>query len=167
MGYRAQRRRQQHHRGGRGRALVIGILVIATLVVGFWWFLGRGDGAPAGDFVSVEKRFVAAAAAVHETPNVVHRFRELDEFNAALDAQAFVMQQSLEEFNRIAAEEEGDAATIAHSAAAASEEALREVSSFRDAIVTTNDLADAQDALERLDAIVVELDAKVKQWRRL
>lgn len=141
--------------------------MIATIAAGAWWFVGRGDSAPGVDFASVEQRFASAAAAVHETPLVVQRFRELDQFNAALDEQAFVMQRSLEEFDRIASEEEGSAAAIARDALVTGQKALRAVSSFRDAIVTTFDLTDAQDALERLDAVVVDLDAKVEQWQQL
>jgi len=166
-GHRAQRRHHQHDRQSPTRLLLVGALVVGTVVVGAWWFLGRGPGSPGSDFVSVERRFATAAAAVHSTPQVVQRFRELQDFNDALDAQAIVMEQSLEEFDRIASEEEGDAADIAHNSVSTAKRALRAVSAFRDAIVTTNDLADAQDALSRLDAAVDDLDAKAARWKRL
>jgi hypothetical protein len=161
-------RRDRRHRAHPVRLFLIGFLAIATIGVGAWWLLGRdSSSSTATDFTSVETRFAAAAAAVHETPGVAQRFRELERFNAALDAQAVVMQQSLAEFDRIAHEEEGDAADIARDATVSSQRALRAVSAFRDAIVTTFDLTDAQKALDRIDAAVVELDASLKRWQQL
>jgi hypothetical protein len=41
------------------------------------------------------------------------------------------------------------------------------VSEFRDAIVTTNNLADAHDALGVLERVVDQLEANAKRWRQL
>ena len=146
---------------------MIAALVVVTIAAGAWYLLGRGDGGPSNDYVSVEKRFATAAWAVHFTPLVVQQFGQLHDFNNALDAQALVMEQSIAEFDRIAHSEEGAAADIARSSVKTGQQALRAVSAFRDAIVTTSNLAVAQDALDRIDRAARELDVKRKQWRQL
>jgi hypothetical protein len=143
-------------------------LVAITGAVGAWYFLGRASGEEsAGGYLSVEKRYATAAWAVHYTPLVVQQYSELDTFNSALDSHALVMEQSLAQFDRIAKSEEGDAAAIARQSVNLGEEGLRAVSEFRDAIVTTNDLADAHDALGVLERIVDQLEANAKRWRQL
>ena len=136
---------------------------------GAWFLIGRasGDGGEPGGFVDVEQRYASAAWAVHYTPLVVRQFSELDTFNAALDEQALVMERSLAEFDRIARTEEGDAASIARQSVNLAEEGLRAVSDFRDAIVTTNDLAGAHDAVAVLERVVDQLEANAKQWKSL
>jgi len=167
-GHRAPRHRHSHqHRRGPFRLLVVGGLVVATLGAGAWYFLGRSTAEPSQDFFSIEQRFAGAAWSVHFTPRVIQQFRQLHAFNEALDAQALVMEQSIAEFDRLAHTEEGEAADIARASVQTGQDALRAVSDFRDAIVTTNDLTDAQDALDRMDRAVDELDANVKQWNQL
>jgi hypothetical protein len=147
--------------------LVVALLV-ATVGAAGWYLLGRGGaGDAADDYVSVEKRFATAAWAIHFTPLVVQQFGQLHDFNDALDAQALVMERSIAEFDRMAHSEEGTAANIARSSVKTGEEALRAVSAFRDAIVTTGNLTAAQDALDRIDRAAHELDTKRKQWKQL
>lgn len=164
-------RRRSHHRtqGPSLRIALVATLVVVTIAAGGWYALGRGGGGEtmANDYPDVERRFATAAWAVHFTPLVVQQFRQLRDFNSALDAQALVMEQTLAEFDQIAKSEDGTAAEIARDSVKTAERALRAVSDFRDAIVTTNDLADAQEALDRIDAAARELDGKVKQWKQL
>jgi hypothetical protein len=143
------------------------VLVVATLLVAGWWFMGRGTGAPGQDFASVEQRFVTAARAIPATTAVVQRFLDLDEFNAQVDAQAFVLQTSMAEFTTIAEEEDGEASDLARDAVTNGERALRAITRFRAAITTSNDLVDAQRALDDLGAEVDDLEAKVKKWNNL
>jgi hypothetical protein len=147
--------------------LVVASLVLVTVGVGAWYLFGRGDSAQAGDYVSSERRFATAAAMIHFTPQVVQQFDELQEFNDAVDAQANVMEQSLAEFDRMTRDEEGEPAAIALDSVHLAEDSLRAVADFRDAIVTTNDLSDAQAALHRLEAAVAKLDAHAKEWKNL
>jgi hypothetical protein len=147
---------------------IVAALVIITCAVGAWYLFGRGGGeSTTNDYTSVERRFAMAAWAVHFTPLVVHQYRQLDDFNAALDAQALVMEQVIDQFNVIALSEEGTARAIARSSVKTAQGALRAVSDFRDAIVTTNDLTDAQDALDRIDRAAKALEAKARQWKQL
>ena len=97
----------------------------------------------------------------------MQQFDELRDFNNAVDAQALVMEQSLTDFDRLAREEEGVGARIARDSVRLAEDSLHAVSDFRDAIVTTNDLADAQAALQRLERAVEQLDAHAKEWKQL
>jgi len=160
-----QHRRQRHH--SRGRPIIVGILLVATLVAAGWWFMGRGSTAPGKDFASVEHRFVTAARAIPATTGVVTRFLDLDEFNAEVDAQATVMQVSMAEFAAIAEAEDGEASELARGAVIDGERALRAITRFRGAITTSNDLVDAQKALEDLGEEVDDLEAKVAQWNNL
>jgi hypothetical protein len=162
-------RRPRQHRAVPTRLLAVSALVALTLGAGAWYLLGRSsaDAGEAGGYVEVEQRYATAAWAVHYTPLVVRQFSELDTFNAALDEQALVMERSLAEFDRIARSEEGEAASIARESVNLAEEGLRAVSEFRDAIVTTNDLAGAHDAIAHLERVVDQLEANAKQWRSL
>jgi len=143
------------------------VLVVATLVAAAWWFAGRGAGAPDQDFASVEQRFVGAARAIPQATAGVQRFLDLDEFNARVDAQAIVIQTSMAEFSTIADEEDGEASDLARGAVADGERALRAITQFRAAITTSNDLADARQALDDLDAEVDDIETKVRKWKSL
>ncbi len=147
--------------------MIVGVLVVATLVFAGWWFMGRGESAPGMDFASVEARFVAAARAIPETTAVVQRYRDLEEFNARVDEQAFVMQVSMAEFTTIAEEEDGEASDLARGAVENGERALRAITRFRAAITTSNDLVDAERALGDLDEEVDDLETKLQQWNQL
>jgi hypothetical protein len=160
-----QHRRRRHH--SRGRPIIVGILVVATLLAAGWWFMGRGSTAPGKDFASVEHRFVTAARAIPATTGLVQRFLDLDEFNAEVDAQAFVLQTSMAEFTTIAEEEEGDASELARDAVTNGERALRAITRFRAAITTSNDLVAAQSALDDLGEEVDDLETKLEQWNNL
>ena len=70
----------------------------------------------------------------------MHQSSDLHAFNVALDDQALVMEQSLEQFNQIMKGEDGEAAKIAQDALDAGTRALRAVSRLRDAIVTSANL---------------------------
>jgi hypothetical protein len=161
-------RGQRHHRVAPTRLLIVAALLATTVSAGAWYFLGRANGdEDTGGFVNAERRYATAAWAVHYTPLVVRQFSELDTFNAALDEQALAMERALTEFDRIARTAEGEAATIARESVNLAVEGLRAVSAFRNAIVTTNDLADAHDAVRVLERVVDELEANAKQWERM
>lgn len=129
--------------------------------------MGRGESAPAQDFASVERRFVRAAREVPETTKVVQRFLDLEQFDAALDARVLVMQRAIVEFDAIAKEEDGRAAALARDAIASAEAALRAVSEFRAAITTSNDLVDAQKALDALDREIEQMESARREWQQL
>ena len=149
--------------------LLIALLVVATLGGAAWALRGGSDSAQpaAADFVSVERRFASTAAAVHETPVVVQTYFDIDRFNLEVAIHADEMGRMIAEFDRIAHEEEGDAARIAQGAVITSQDALRAVGHFRDAIPWSNDLSDALKALADLDAFVGQLDVMVERWRQL
>jgi hypothetical protein len=161
------RSHRRHHHRSRGRGIVIGVLVVATLLFAGWWFMGRGSSTPGKDFTSVEHRFVAAARAIPATTGLVQRFLDLDDFNAQVDAQALVMQTSMAEFTTIAEEEDGEASDLARGAVKNGERALRAITRFRAAITTSNDLVDAQSALDDLSEEVDDLEGKLEQWNNL
>jgi hypothetical protein len=146
---------------------VIGILVLLTVALAGYWFMGRGESAPGTDFPSVEGRFVSAARAIPETTAVVQRFLDLDKFNAEVDAHAFVLQTSMAEFTAIADEEDGEASELAREAVTNGERALKAISRFRAAITTSNDLVDAQRALDDLNDEVEDVEAKLDKWNQL
>ena len=161
-------RRRRRNRGFPTRLIAAAALVAITVGAGAWYFLGRAsDEADASGFVSVEQRYANAAWALHYTPLVVRQFSELDRFNAAVDERALEMERSLTGFDLIAKSENGEAASIAHESVNLAEEGLRAVAAFRDAIVSTNNLAAAHEAIAVLERVVDELEANAKQWRQL
>jgi hypothetical protein len=117
--------------------------------------------------VSTEQRFAQAVAAVHLTPGAVHKSDDLQAFNVALDDQALVMEQSLEQFNQIMKANEGEPARLAQSALDASTRALQAVARLRDAIVTSANLSNATAALDDMDRAVDDLKQLAEQWKRL
>lgn len=144
------------------------MLLVITASAAAWFFLGQGDSSESShSFVSTERRFAQAAAAVHLTPGAVHQFGDLHAFNVALDDQALVMEESLEQFNQILKAEEGEAARIAQNALDAGTRALRAVSHLRDAIVTSGNLSNATAALDEMDRAVDDLKQQAAQWKRL
>lgn len=146
----------------------MGVLLVITAGAAAWFSVGQGDSSESShSFASTERRFAQAAAAVHLTPGAVHQSSDLHAFNVALDDQALVMEQSLEEFNQIAKAEEGEAARIARDALRAGTSALRAVSHLRDAIVTSANLSDAGAALEEMDRAVDDLKQQAARWKRL
>lgn len=145
----------------------MGLVGVVTAGAAAWLFLGQGDSQPSHSFVSAERRFAQAAAAVHLTPGAVHQFGDLQAFNVALDDQALVMEESLEQFNQILKAEEGEAARIAQDALDAGTRALRGVSHLRDAIVTSGNLSNATAALDEMDRAVDDLKQQAERWKRL
>ena len=118
--------------------------------------------------MSTEQRFAQAAAAVHLTPGAVHQSSDLHAFNVALDDQALVMEQSLEQFNQI---DEGRATARPRRSPGtrSTQERVRcEPSArLRDAIVTSGNLSNARAALEEMDRAVDDLKQQAEQWKRL
>ncbi len=145
----------------------MGLVLLVTAGAAAWFFLGQGDSESSQGFVSTEQRFAQAAAAVHLTPGAVHQSSDLHAFNVALDDQALVMEQSLEQFNQIMKGEDGEAAKIAQDALDAGTRALRAVARLRDAIVTSGNLSNAGAALEEMDRAVDDLKQQAEQWKRL
>ena len=147
--------------------MLVALVVVVTVGAAGWFFLGQGGSGTANDFVSIEQRFAQAAAAVHLTPGAVHQSVDLQAFNIALDDQALVMEQSLEQFNQIMKANEGEAAALAQSALHASTRALQAVARLRDAIVTSANLSNATAALDEMDRAVDDLKQLAEQWKRL
>jgi hypothetical protein len=145
----------------------VGLVLVVTAGAVAWLFLGQGDSGSSHGFVNTERRFAQAAAAVHLTPGAVHQSSDLHAFNVALDDQALVMEESLEQFNQIMKGEEGEAATIAKDALDAGTRALRAVSHLRDAIVTSANLSNATAALDEMDRAVDDLNQLAEQWKQL
>jgi len=145
----------------------VALVLVITAGAAAWFFLGQGDPDSSQGFVATEQRFAQAAAAVHLTPGAVHQSSDLRAFNVALDDQALVMEQSLEQFNQIMKGEDGEAAKIAQDALDAGTRALRAVSHLRDAIVTSANLSNAGAALDEMDRAVDELKQLAEQWQRL
>jgi hypothetical protein len=145
---------------------VIGLVTVTCAVAG-WYFLGRsGDAEASRGFLAAEQRYAGAVWAVKFAPLAMQQYSELDRFNAAVDAQALVMEQSLDAFARIAHAEEGAAATIARRAVNLATEGLRAIADFRDAIVSTSNLADAHAAIAVLNQVVDQLEVNAKEWRQ-
>ena len=129
--------------------------------------MGRGNSAPGKGFAGAEHRFVAAARAIPATTGAVHRFLDLEEFDAEVAAQVTVIQASIEEFATVAEEEDGEASELARGAVEDGKRALRAINSFKAAIIVSNDLVDAKTALDDLDEEVDDLEAKVARWNNL
>jgi hypothetical protein len=148
--------------------VAVTVLVAVTVAAGAWYFLGRASGeADASGFVDVEHRYATAAWALHYTPLIVRQISDFDSFNAAVDERALEKQRSLAGFDRIAKTEQGEAAALARESVNLAEEGLRAVAAFREAIIATNNLAAAHDAIAVLERVVDELEANAAQWRRL
>jgi len=143
-----------------------GVLVLATLF-GAYWFLLRGDGGPSSGYLRSEERVTTAARAVPESAGQVQRFLELDKFRKAVDEQLVVIKAETAKLRTLAVQSDGDAATIAGTSADAATRIATSTVSYRDAIIVSNNLADADAALLDIKASIVKLEQQARAWKKL
>jgi len=142
------------------------MLVLATLL-GAYWFLLRGDGGSSSAYLRSEERITAAARTVTQSASAVQRYLELPEFSAAIDEQLAVIKAETAKLRALAAQSDGEAATIANTSADAATRIATSTVSYSDAIAGSNDLADADAALLDIKASIAELEQQARAWKRL
>jgi hypothetical protein len=90
----------------------------------------------------------------------------MGDFDVVAIAAVLKMQQQVDVFKRIADEEDGDAARVAHDAAKAGASAIKAAGQFRDALVK-NRVAEANGALVTFQSSITDLEHAAKEWRQL
>ena len=162
--------RVQHRPAGGGapspRILIAGLLVLATLFGGYWFLLRAGGESPDA-FLKAEERIAAAARTVPESAADVQRFLELEAFNAAIDEQLIVIRAETAKLRKVARESDGDAAVIARNSVDASTRIATSTVSYRDAIIVSGDLADADAARLDIEASTAKLEQQARAWKKL
>jgi hypothetical protein len=150
------------------RGLLVIVLVVATVgAAGYFLVLRNGAEGATGDFASAHQRVVAAARAVPGAATEVHRFLELDRFNASIDHVVNEMNAGRGVFDQLARSEEREERDIAAAASEATQRATTATNDFRKAIAFTNRLVEAQAAQKELDDAVAELDHQASAWEQL
>jgi hypothetical protein len=142
------------------------VLVLATLFGGYW-FLFRGGGESSDAFLKAEKRVAAAARTVPESAAAVQRFLELETFNAAINEQLIIIRAETAKLRKVARESDGDAAAIARNSVDAATRIATSAVSYRDAIIVSGDLADADAARLDIEASIAELEQQARAWKKL
>jgi hypothetical protein len=160
--------RPPRHGGPRPRVLLVGVLVLVTLVGG-WWFLFRGDSGPSGSAVSQStSRFIALAGSVPTSLRDVHRFLDLGPWNDGINQKITVLQHELTQAERLARSEDGGSgATVAAAMVAAEKRAIFAINNFRYEVTESNNLTKAQTAQNDLTAALVDLRDQAKAWKKL
>jgi len=146
--------------------LAVAAVVLATLAIGVWFFLLRGDGAATSEFLAAHERFVAAEQTAEGAMAQVERFLELEEFNATINAQRVVMQHQAAVFEGLSNEEGGGDTRLATEAAAASTFVLNALDGYAAAILDRR-LADAASAVVEMQGGVADLDRVAAEWKKL
>jgi hypothetical protein len=151
------------------RPITVGLLLVLTVVAAGWYFLGRDGGGSEQenlDFERVEGQMVSAARQLPEATAIVQEFNDLGQFDYAVDSNTRLIQNSMAELVTIVNEKRGEESRLAREAIANGEDMLRAIVRYREAITETNDLVDAQDALDDIAAEVNDLEARVKVWKQ-
>ena len=142
-------------------------MVVTLLAVG-WSLLGGTGGSGdehALDLSSVEQRFLAATRDLPEMTASVQEYNDLDVFDHALTVRTKFIEDSVAEFGTIAKEDDGAESKVARHAVTTGKRVLLAIERFRIAIIATNDLTEAQEALDDIAAEVDDLEAEVRAWK--
>lgn len=162
-----QRRAPQRHRGGpEPRILLVGALVVATLVGG-WWFLLRDDSVQSPEFVKAERSYVEAARAIPPLADQIQLHSKLKKFLGAVAQSRSEMDSAVGTFAGLATTEDGEAAQVARAASETGRRGLTEFDRYTNAIAVSADLNDAEAALKDLEATIAELGRHARDWNNL
>ena len=146
--------------------MIIGAVLIASIVAGGWYFLGRSPSPPSGDFAVASSRYLDAARAIPIAADGVQRLGDFDRFNFAVIAYEETMNTQLGVFKRLEKSEEGDAQQVATDAARAAALGINASQAFRAALGHTR-VDDAVGAREQLATAVHELNRDAQRWKQL
>ena len=161
------RRRPQSRSGGvSAQALLIGILVVATLGAGAWWAFLRGGSTPVGNFVGAEQQFAVAARAVPASADQVTDVKALRRWNAGVQIRLAEMDQAYARMTTIQSASTDEAARIVGTALATAAQVKDLINEYRDQ-VNNGALTTAASAAGAVETLLGKLDAQAKAWKKL
>ncbi len=149
------------------RQLLVVALVIATLGIGAWWTLLRGETPVVGNFVRYEQQFAEAARAVPGSADVVTDVTSLRQWNKTVQASIAQMDLAYAQITRIQSTSTDDAATRISGAALATAAQVTElIGEYRDQ-VNNGALTTAASAARAIENLLTELDKDARAWKKL
>ena len=144
------------------------LLIAATGAAAGYFVADRGSAARGvpRDFVHTAERVATTARSLPSAAQDVQRFTELHSFDVKAGLIIAGLTLDVHRLHQIAARASGSAKLIATQAAAAGDQAIDAAQRYREAVVFTYQLANADAAHQDLDAAAATLDQQAKAWSR-
>ncbi len=140
------------------------MLVLVTVVGGYWFVLRGGDAGATG-FLRSERNVATAGRTVLDAGTQVQRFLQLERFSNAVDAQLAIIATEQTKLDGMVGQTDGTEAAIIRRAHDAALQVGTATEAYRTAL-TKSDIIRAQRARADLEAAIKRLEAQARAWNR-